>query len=1273
MPNASVVLTIGGVVHTAALPLAPSPDRWLTGPLVYEGRSVVVPVSSANGAPHPFLRVIFDTRTYADGNGRVDVTVENVLDSWDAITVTYDASIMVNGVKVYDHPAVEHYYLTRWRKAFPFGAGLWSAVRPDLTPFNVSRALPPYLSLVTDRVDSPTMPQFDILHEGALTQDMSSHSGRAELAPFPDWTARYLVNRNPAQLQYVLANGDLSGSWPVHVREPEGGSFAGVGAGRLVSLNQRPLLWYDERAMFDFMQDGVQLPPGVTDENGTPITVANSTPLDFVKGFPMPMREYTEAIPSDGQSPLTPDNAHQPSLAYVPYLLTGDRYYADEMAFWANYGMLRTYPADGTRSDLGVLDNNEVRGYGWALRNIADAAAYSPEPAVAAYFGAKVNGNLQWLDGLAHAATNPLHMLWAGKRPEVGFISLWEQTYLAYAIDRANQQGFAGGLDHRNAIANLQLKLFTDPVWPREQPAGTAWAAPYLLAAGNPGACSFEGQSFECWDTFSFFNTLAEVEAATVGQDWLQRDYAGFYGPEARLDLMMLIASGSNAAVEPYNYLLPFIAERPVGCANTTLGDRVDLDCRPGWALDFYPAAAAPAANAAPTFTPPADITTTASSAAGAVVEFIASGTDNEDGSIAAVCDPASGSTFGFGTRTVNCTVTDSGSLSASGSFTVTVLDAPPAFAAPANVTTTATSAAGAVVTYTSPTATDFKDGVLAVTCLPASGSTFPFGSATVTCSAKNAANMTTTRTFTVTVNDAPPSFAAPGNITLMATTASGAVANYVVPTATDLKDGTVGVACSPASGSTFPIGVTTVNCTATNSSVMTTTRSFTVTINDAPPAFTAPANITVSTSNAGGTAVTYTKPTATDFKDGTLPVTCSPASGATFAVGTTTVSCSATNSSSATTTRTFTVTVTLVAPPPSTTPTGNNVTVNPTGTSTITFSKVTTAGVTSVSALAVSALPPVADGFTIFEQNLAFDVSTTAVFTGNITVCFTVPSVTDASVFASLRLLHAEGGVMVDRTILSPAAPAPNFTTKAICASVSSLSPFAIGVAFNKLSKFVAFSIDSTWLESNTTVVSGDVGANTRNPRRHWHDSDNDDNDPGKVTVRIGERVTMQQAGSRVLGDNIRLEDRASVYNVVSNDLSARRATILGTRTTTLAVPYLTLPAMHDATPGRTAVEVAKGKTTTLAAGAYARVHVSKDATLILTGGLYQMRSLDVDQSATVIFRAATELRIEGELDTDNKAKMILDPNAWMLKASDVVIYVEGDDSACGHDGWDW
>jgi hypothetical protein len=43
----------------------------------------------------------------------------------------------------------------------------------------------------------------------------------------------------------------------------------------------------------------------------------------------------------DHTGPLAPDDEHQPSLALVPYLLTGDRYYADEMAFWANYGIAR--------------------------------------------------------------------------------------------------------------------------------------------------------------------------------------------------------------------------------------------------------------------------------------------------------------------------------------------------------------------------------------------------------------------------------------------------------------------------------------------------------------------------------------------------------------------------------------------------------------------------------------------------------------------------------------------------------------------------------------------------------------------------------------------------------------------------------------------------------------------------------------------------------------------------------------------------------------------
>ena len=84
----------------------------------------------------------------------------------------------------------------------------------------------------------------------------------------------------------------------------------------------------------------------------------------------------------------------------------------------------------------------------------------------------KVINNLQWLDTYARAqdpVANPFQILWVNRRPDGGqYIALWEQTYLAHAIDRANQHGFEGGLAHRDAIARFQLKLFTsEPDYPR--------------------------------------------------------------------------------------------------------------------------------------------------------------------------------------------------------------------------------------------------------------------------------------------------------------------------------------------------------------------------------------------------------------------------------------------------------------------------------------------------------------------------------------------------------------------------------------------------------------------------------------------------------------------------------------------------------------------------------------------------------------------------------------------------------------------------------------
>ena len=556
LPTASVTLTIGGVAYVATLPSTTSADRWMTGPLAYEARSVVTPSS---GTAHPFLRVNFDTRVYSDGGARVDVSVENMLDKTGAATVTYDVGITVNGQSVFTKAAVQHYYLTRWRKVFTAAGTVLSAVTPDIRPFNTARILPPYLPLVTNQVSSMGT-NFDILKSGALDSNMPAHGGRAELAPYPDWTARYLVHKTAAQRAYVLANGDLSGSWPVHVREAEGSAKPGIGTERIVSLDQRPTLWFDGRAQPDY---------------------------DYIKGGPMPIREYGTITPGPGQSPLIPDNAHQPSIAFVPYLLTGDRYYAEEMAFWANYGMLRTYPGDGVRGGAGILAYNEVRGIGWALRNLVEAAALYPEASpVKAYLAAKATSNLTWLDAYANAQSptaNPFKVLWLGKRPDGNqFISLWEQNYLAYAIDRGLKLGFSAGLAHRDAIARFQLRLFTsDPQYPRAQ------GAPYIVAVGTPPSGTLY---YDSYNSFSFFTTMSQIWAGTSSNT---RPFAGYYGPEARLNLMMGVESGWAGAQGAYDYLWPFIGG----------GSSPDLGQRAGWALDFYGSAppTAPTPPSAPT------------------------------------------------------------------------------------------------------------------------------------------------------------------------------------------------------------------------------------------------------------------------------------------------------------------------------------------------------------------------------------------------------------------------------------------------------------------------------------------------------------------------------------------------------------------------------------------------------------------------------------------------------------------------------------------------
>src|SRR5262245_2324113 len=74
-------------------------------------------------------------------------------------------------------------------------------------------------------------------------------------------------------------------------------------------------------------------------------------------------------------------------------------------------------------------------------------------------------------------------------------------------------------------------------------------------------------------------------------------------------------------------------------------------------------------------------------------------------------------------------------------------------------------------------------------------------------------------------------------------------------------------------------------------------------------PGIATPGNMTVTAAAADGAAVKFAV-TAMDFVDGARPVTCAPASGATFPVGDTKVTCSSADAAGNKSTATFTITV---------------------------------------------------------------------------------------------------------------------------------------------------------------------------------------------------------------------------------------------------------------------------------------------------------------------------------------------------------------------------
>ena len=437
---------------------------WLTGPITQEWM-VNAPLVDEAGAVHPHLSARFMVRWYPQqARARVDVEIENV---WayepNPRNFVYDVNVRVGEKRVYEKQGLKHFAHARWRKSFWWGVEPKVHLRHDIHYLVATGAVPHYdltakpaPSALDDLAASWKVAQTEPMAPGLVVPAMPTTGGRPDIAPLPQWHALYLLSMDARAKTVALGTGDLAGSWPIHYRDKN--------TGRPVSLADYPYMTLLGR-------------PGDTVNPKTGLSEA----------FPECKACDTEPYV------YQPDSAHQPSLAYLPYLVTGDHYYLEELQFWANYNMLQANPYY-RGFEMGLVKWDQVRGQAWSLRTLGHAAYITPDDdPMKSYFTQRLQHNLDWyrttyVDGrpnvLGVIDSGPAIVYTTPAGPMTG-LAPWMDDFFTWSVGH-----LATGLGFESALSLARWKG-TFPVG-RMTAAGYCWidGATYALAvrpaAGSP-------------------------------------------------------------------------------------------------------------------------------------------------------------------------------------------------------------------------------------------------------------------------------------------------------------------------------------------------------------------------------------------------------------------------------------------------------------------------------------------------------------------------------------------------------------------------------------------------------------------------------------------------------------------------------------------------------------------------------------------------------------------------------------------------------------------
>lgn len=442
--NGSILTKVIDLRTVAQAAGAASPSPWLQGQLGQERRYS----ADIDGN----LQAVFDVFTPVSGPARVDVIMHN---DWTGTsrnaTKTYDVDVRLGGASIFQASSVKHYPFATWHQLFWTDGAPDVRMQPDATLLAAAAATPRYdqnftiTSAYRSDIEAVSAQPQRLLSPGSLVMYMPSTGGRNDLGPLPTWAVVDLLAGTANTRRTLLMNADASGTIPWHIRERD--------TGLPLSADRHPDLWLDGRGE------------------------------DTINGV------LPEAWNSESNG-WTIDDAHQPSLTYLPYLLTGRQYYRDELAQQAAFNLLAVDAGYRGGRDALIMGRNgdswlQVRGMAWILRTLANAAYILPaDDPMQPYFDEKLRGNLAkfvelYVEKRTMRAAGPVEG-WVPGAMQNDFIAPWMQGYLATVLTWTNDMGYADAGRTVDWMSNFLTGLFTSADAGFDPAAGAAYTVPVL-------------------------------------------------------------------------------------------------------------------------------------------------------------------------------------------------------------------------------------------------------------------------------------------------------------------------------------------------------------------------------------------------------------------------------------------------------------------------------------------------------------------------------------------------------------------------------------------------------------------------------------------------------------------------------------------------------------------------------------------------------------------------------------------------------------------------